>query len=101
MQRGREHPRLVGRSLGWSAWIAVLVLVVAGAAAAEVFCHEEHTVDERCGVCQTPPQPATDLSGSLQIGFADAANPLEQACDAVQHVHGMTPTGGGSRAPPA
>ena len=84
MRRGREHPRLAGRSLGWSAWIAVLVLVVAGAAAAEVFCHEEHAVDEHCAVCQLPHQPATELSGSLQIGFADAASPLEQAREVVR-----------------
>ena len=92
--------RLARRSLGWSAWIAVLVLVVAGAAAAEVFCHEEHTVDERCAVCQTPHQPAAELAGSLQAGFADAASPLEQARDAVRvpsRRHLRQP----ARAPPA
>lgn len=84
MRRVRTHPRPAWRSLGWSAWIVVLVLAVAGAAAAEVFCHEEHAVDEHCAVCQVPHQPAADLSGSLQIGFADAADPLEQAREIVR-----------------
>lgn len=84
MRRVRTHPRHAGRSLGWSAWIAVLVLAVAGAAAAEVFCHEEHAVDEHCAVCQLPHQPAADLSGSLQIGSADAADPLEQAREIIR-----------------
>ncbi len=84
IRRGRAHPRLARRSLGWSAWIALLVLVVAGAAAADVFCHEEHAVGEHCAVCQTPHQPATELSGSFEIGFADAADPLEQAREVVR-----------------
>ncbi|MXZ60278.1 MAG: hypothetical protein F4228_08375 [Acidobacteria bacterium] len=84
MRPVRAHPRLARRSLGWSAWIALLVLVVASAAAAEVFCHEEHSVDEHCAVCQTPHQPATELSGSLQIGSADAADPMEQAREVVR-----------------
>ena len=77
--RRRAHPALTLRSLAWSAWIAVLVMAVAGAAAAEVFCHEEHAADQHCAVCQLRHQPAAELSGSLQIGFADVAEPLEQA----------------------
>lgn len=84
LQRVRAHPRLGSRSLGWSAWTLVLVLAVAGAAAAEVFCHEEHAVDEHCAVCQLPHPPAAEPSGSLQFGFADAADPLEQACEVVR-----------------
>ncbi len=60
------------------------MLAVAGAAAAEVFCEEEHTVGEHCAVCQTPHQPAAELSGSLHIGFADAAAPFEQAREVVR-----------------
>ena len=84
MRRGRAHPGLAGRSLGWSAWTLVLVLAVAGAAAAEVFCHEEHAADELCAVCQLPHQPADQLSGSLQIGIADLAEPHEQAREVVR-----------------
>jgi len=54
-------------------------MAVGGAAAAEVFCHEEHAADQRCAVCQLPHQPAAEPSGSAQIGFADVAEPLEQA----------------------
>jgi len=79
VQRGRAHTSLARRSLGWRAWIVVLVMAVAGAAAAEVFCHEEHAADQHCAVCQLRHQPAAELSGSLQIRLADAAQPLEQA----------------------
>ena len=79
--RGRAHPWLARRSLGWSAWIVVLVMAVAGAAAAEVFCHEEHAADQHCAVCQLRNQPAAELAGSLQIGLPDVAEPLEQAAD--------------------
>ena len=81
VQRGRAHPGLARRSLGWRAWIAVLVIAVAGAGAAEVFCHEEHAADQHCAVCQLRHQPAAELAGSLQVGFADVAEPLEQAAD--------------------
>ncbi len=56
-------------------------MVVAGAAAAEVLCHEEHEADQLCAVCQLRHQPAAELSGPLQIGFAEVAEPLEQAAD--------------------
>ena len=81
VRRERAHPELARRSLDWSAWIVVLVMAVAGAAAAEVFCHEEHVTDQHCAVCQLRHQPAAELSGSLPIGFADVAGPLEQAPD--------------------
>ena len=84
MRRASVPPGPARRSLGWSAWTLVLVLAVAGAAAAEVFCHEEHPVDEHCAVCQLPHQPAAELSGSLQIGFAEAANSLDQAREVVR-----------------
>ena len=76
--RGRAHPELTRRSLAWSAWIVVLMMAVAGGAAAEVFCHEEHAADQHCAVCQLRHQPAAELSGSLQIGFAEVTEPLEQ-----------------------
>ena len=53
-------------------------MAVAGAAVAEVFCHEEHAADQHCAVCQVR-HPAAELSGSLQIEFADVAEPLERA----------------------
>ena len=56
-------------------------MAVAGAAAAEVFCHEEHAADQHCAVCQLRHQPAAELSGSLQIGLANVAERLEQAPD--------------------
>ena len=73
LRRGLAHP-------GWRAWIVVLAMAVAGAAAAEVFCHEEHAADQHCAVC-LPHQPADKPPGSSQIGFADVAEPLEQAAD--------------------
>lgn len=84
MRRVRTHPRPARRSLGWSAWTLVLVLAVAGAAAAEVFCHEEHAVDELCAVCQLPHQPAAEPSGSWQIGFADVVDPLGQVHEVLR-----------------
>ena len=65
----------------WRAGIVVLVLAVAGAAAAEVFCHEEHAADQQCAVCQLRHESAAELSGALQTGFADVAELLEQARD--------------------
>ena len=56
-------------------------MAVAGAAAAEVFCHEEHAADQHCAVCQLRHQPADELSGALQIGLAEVAEPLEPAAD--------------------
>ena len=73
------HPGLARRGSGWRVWIVVLAMAVGGAAAAEVFCHEEHAADERCAVCQLPHQPAPGPCGSLPIGFADVAEPLESA----------------------
>lgn len=82
IRRGRAHTRLAFRSRTSCAWIVVLVMVVAGAAAAaEVFCHEEHEGDQHCAVCQLRHQPAAELSGSLQIGFAEIAEPLQLATD--------------------
>ena len=67
-------------------------MAVAGAAAAEVFCHEEHEADQYCAVCQLRHQPAAELSGSLRIGFADVAEPLEQAPDGeVDRVRSFPP----------
>jgi len=81
IHEGRAHAELARPSRGWRAWIVVLVLAVAGAGAAEVFCHDEHAADQHCAVCQLRHQPAAEPSGSLQIEFADVAEPLEQAAD--------------------
>ena len=79
IHRGSAQARLARRSRGWRAWIAVLVMAMASAAAAEVFCHEEHAADQNCAVCQLRHQPAAELAGSLPIGLAEVAEPLEQA----------------------
>ena len=76
---GSLHLGLARRGSGWCASIFVLAMAVAGAAAAEVLCHEEHAADQHCAVCQLPHQPAAEPSGSSQIGFADVAEPLEKA----------------------
>ena len=72
---------LARRGSGWRAGIVVLAMAVAGAAAAEVFCHEEHAADHHCAVCLLRHQPAAEPSGSLQISFVDVAEALEQAAD--------------------
>ena len=82
MAEGRPAPTgFLRRCAGWRAWIVVLALALAGAAVAEVICHEEHAVDQDCAVCQLRHQPAADLSGSPQIGFSDVPAPHEPAAD--------------------
>ncbi len=81
IQRVRARTMLARCSRTWRAGIVVLVLAVAGAGAAEVFCHEEHAADQQCAVCQLRHESAAELSGSLQTGFADVAELLEQAPD--------------------
>jgi len=81
IQKGHAHAGLARRSRRWRAWSVVLVMALAGAAGAELFCYEEHAADQHCAVCQLRYQSATELSGSLQIGFADVAEPLERAAD--------------------
>ena len=100
MRRVSAPPRPARRSLGWSAWILLLALAVGGAAAAEVFCHEEHAVDEHCAVCQLPHPPAVEFSGLLQIGFADAADSLERVGEVVR-VQSRLYLRQPARAPPA
>ncbi len=78
VERRPLQARLARRGSGWRAWIVVLALAVAGAAAAEVFCHEDHPADQRCAVCQLPYQPA-EPSDSSQIEFGDVAESVEQA----------------------
>ncbi len=84
------HARLARRGSGSRAWIVVLAMAVGGAAAAEVLCHEEHAADQRCAVCLLPHQPAPEPPGSLHIGFADVAEPLEQAADRERITSGHT-----------
>ena len=75
------HTGLPGRSPGWRAWCVAMALVLAGATAAAAICHEEHAANQDCAVCQLRHQPAVAPFGSLQIGFADVPEPLEQAVD--------------------
>ena len=72
---------LVRRGSGWRAWIVVLALALAGATLAAAIWHEEHAADQDCAVCQFRHLPAAELPGSVQIGFADLPEPLEQAVD--------------------
>ena len=77
-EREPVHSGLATRSSGWRAWIVFLTLVLAGATVVEAICHEEHAPDQDCAVCQLRHQPAAELSGSPQIGFADVPEPLVQ-----------------------
>ena len=99
-ERDPVHAGLAARDSGWRAWIVFLALVLAGAAAVEAICHEDHAADQDCAVCQLRHQPATEPSGSLQIGFADVPQPLEPAVAggwiASGHSHRLP-----ARAPPA
>ena len=73
------HTGLARRSLGWRIWIAVLAIALVGATSTAAVWHEEHAADQDCAVCQLRHQPAAQLSASVQIGFADTPEPLEQA----------------------
>ena len=94
------HAGLAQCRSGWRVWIAVLALAVAGATIAAAICHEEHAAGHDCVTCQLRDQPASELSGSLQIGFWDVSGPLEPAGDsgwiASGHSHNLS-----ARAPPA
>ena len=94
------HTGLAPRGPGWRAWTFVLALVLAGATIAAAICHEEHAADQDCAVCQFRHQPAAALSGSLQVGFVDLPEPIEQAGDggwiATGHSRRLS-----ARAPPA
>ena len=92
--------RLARRGFGWALWVAVLVIVVAGAPAAELFCHEEHAVDEHCEVCQIPHPPAAQLSASSQIGSTDLPKPITRA-RAVVRTPSRLYLRAPARAPPA
>ena len=78
---GSVHAGLARRSAGWRTWIVALTIALAGVTVAEVICHEEHAVDQDCAVCQLRHQPAADLSGSPQIGFAGVPAPHEPAVE--------------------
>ena len=69
----------LARSPGWRDWIAILAIALVGAASVAAVWHVEHAADQDCAICQLRHQPAADLSGSPQIGFTDAPEPLEQA----------------------
>jgi len=81
IQKGHAHTGLARRSRCWRAWSVVLVMALVGAVGAELFCYEEHAADQHCAVCQLRHQTAAEFAGSLQIEFADVAEPLERAAD--------------------
>ena len=83
------------RVLPWAA-LAALTLLALGVVPHlhdEVEGHGEH-----CVLCyaQDAPSIASDLPANPDPAVRLADGPV-----AAVHVHGMTPTGGGSRAPPA
>ena len=91
---------LARRELGWCLRVGVLALALVGAASATGVGHEAHAADQDCAVCQLRDQPATELSGSPQTGFAEAPEPLVPAPTAgwiaPGHAHRIP-----ARAPPA
>jgi len=83
------------KALTWAALAAFLLLAVSA------FPHLHDEVDEqpdRCVLCHAQDAPiiAAGLPASPDPAVLSAAVPV-----ASPHIHGMTPTGGGSRAPPA
>ena len=81
VQQGHARTGLARRSRCWRAWSVVLVMALAAAVGAELFCYEGHAADQHCAVCQLRHQPAAKLAGWLQIESADVAGPLELAAD--------------------
>ena len=73
------HTGLARRGPGWRAWIVVLAIALVGAASTAAVWHEEHAADQDCAVCQLRHQPAAEPSAAVQIGLADAPEPLVQA----------------------
>ena len=71
------HAGLARRSPGWRAWIVVLAIALAVAASAETVRHGDHAGDQDCAVCQLRHQPAAELSDTIEIGPADAAELLD------------------------
>ena len=83
------------RTLPWVALAALALLAVI----AVPHPHDEVAgQDDHCVLChaQDAPAIASGLPASPDPAVRSAALPV-----AVPRVHGMTPTGGGSRAPPA
>ena len=78
---GFVHTGLARGSAGWRTWIFALTIALAGVTVAEVICHEEHAADQDCAVCLLRHQPAAELSGSPQIGFAGVPAPHEPAAE--------------------
>lgn len=73
------HSGLARCSPGWRAGIAMLAIALVGATSTAAVWHEEHAGEQDCTVCQLRHQPAAELSASVQIGFADAPEPLVEA----------------------
>lgn len=73
------HSGLARCSPGLRASIATLAIALVAATSAAAVWHEEHAGEQDCTVCQLRHQPAAEPSASVQIGFADAMEPLVQA----------------------
>ena len=73
------HSGLARCSLGWRTAIVTLAIALVGATSAAAVWHEEHAGEQDCAVCQLRHQPAAEPSAAVQIGLADAPEPLVQA----------------------
>lgn len=79
-------------------WVALAALALLAFGAVPHLHDEVEGHGEQCVLCHAQDAP------SLAPGLPANPDPVVRSADvpvAAVHVHGMTPTGGGSRAPPA
>ena len=88
----RPHLR---RMLPWAA-LGMLALLAFGAG--PHLHHDSEGQGERCVLCHAHAAPITGVG---LLANPDPAVFTAVVPEAVLHVHGIAPTGGGSRAPPA
>ena len=79
-------------------WVAVVALALLAFGAVPHLHDEVDGQGDHCVLCHAQDAPfiASDLLANPDPAVRSAAVPI-----AVPRVHGITPTGGGSRAPPA
>ena len=63
----------------WRVWFVGFVISVVGATAVSAAWHAEHDTDPSCVVCKVRHQPLAKMSGDLQVGSVDAAEPATSA----------------------
>lgn len=85
MISGRDvRAKLTRPGVGWAMGTLFLAMAVAVAPAAEIFCHEEHGVEEHCADCLLPHPPATERCDAPPIELADVAEPIEPVREVVR-----------------